>query len=216
MKENKKTRLARTIKTILDVIYGMLLFVILGLIIWIAISPALINRTGMGGTSSIRVSLGSDEFDNLELEFQDNPGLAIRNAWIAEAQGTLRIESGSYWLMLLTNGSKLVTAVGLAYIFSLLRRVMRSILAGDPFREENIKLIRRIGYAFLVVGFGGPILEGGAACMILNRLPKTIPALRATAMFDAPTLLGTALLIFLLSQIWSYGLELERDRALTV
>jgi len=216
MNENKKSNLPKAIKIILDVIYGMLLFAIVGLIAWIAISPALVNRTGIVGTASIPVSLGKNDEANLDLEFEENPALAIRSAWIDEARGTLRLETGSSWLLFVTNGSKLVLAVGLAYIFYLLRRVMQSILAGDPFQEQNSRLIRRLGYTFLVVGFGSPVVEGLAALAILKRLPDTLPALHAAASFDPRIILGTSLLIFLLSQIWIYGLELERDRALTV
>jgi len=216
MNEKKKSYLPRAIKIILDVIFGALLFAVVGLIIWIAISPILVNRTGMAGTASIPVALGVNEQANLDLEFTETPDLEIRSAWIDEARGTLRMETGSYWLLLLTNGSKLVLGIGLAYIFFLLRRVMRSILEGDPFQEQNSRLIRRLGYAFLVVGFGCSILEGLAAQAILKRLPDTIPALHAIARFDHRIILGSALMIFLLSQIWIYGLELERDRALTV
>ena len=216
MNEKKKSNLPKTIKIILDVIYGMLLFAIAGLIIWIAISPALVNRTGIVGTASIPVSLGKNDEANLALEFEENPELAIRGAWIDGARGTLRLETGSSWLLFVTNGSKLVLAVGLAYIFYLLRQVMRSILAGDPFQEQNSRLIRRLGYTFLVVGFGSPIMEGLIALAILKRLPDTIPALYAAASFDPRVIIGASLLIFLLSQVWIYGLELERDRALTV
>ena len=55
-----------------------------------------------------------------------------------------------------------------------------------------------------------------AAAEILRLLPETMPALQAKATFDSRLVLGTALFIFLLVQIWGYGLELERDRALTI
>ena len=216
MNTKKKPNLPKAIKIILDLIYGLLLFAIVGLVIWIAVAPSLITTKGIGGTASIPVSLGSDELSSLELEFETAPALDIRGAWIDEARGTLRMETGSSWLVLLTNGSKLVLAVGLAYIFHILRRVMGSVLAGDPFQEQNSQLIRRLGYSFLAVGFGSSIVEGLAAQAILTRLPGTVPALRVAARFDPRIMIGTALLIFLLSQIWTYGLELEQDRALTV
>lgn len=216
MNEKKKSNLPKIIKIILDVIYGALLFTIVGLIIWIAISPILIDRTGIVITASIPVGLGENDHTPLDLEFVGNPDLEIRGAYIDDALGTLRLETGSFWLLLQTNGSKLVLAVGLAYIFYLLRKFTRSVLAGNPFQEQNSRLIRRLGYAILVVGFGCSILEGLAAQAILKRLPETIPSLHAAARFDHRIILGAALLIFLLSQIWVYGLELEQDRALTV
>lgn len=216
MNEKKTSILPKAIKIILDVIYGGLLFAMIGLIAWIAISPTLINRTGIGGSASIPVSLGPDQGANLELDFEGSSGEAIRSAWVSEARGILRLETSSAWLLLLTNGSKLVLAAGLAYIFYLLRKLMGSILDGAPFQEGSSRLIRRLGYTVLVVGFGCPIVEGLAAQAVLKRLPGTIPELHAAARVDPRMVIGAALLIFLLSQIWTYGLELERDRALTV
>ncbi|MES0340652.1 MAG: hypothetical protein ABUK15_11450, partial [Anaerolineales bacterium] len=93
---------------------------------------------------------------------------------------------------------------------------MRSILDGDPFAAQNSQLIRRLGYAVLLVGFGGSILEGLATWFVLRQLPITTPVLQATTTFDPRLVLANALFIFLLAQIWGYGLELERERALTI
>ena len=95
-------------------------------------------------------------------------------------------------------------------------KIIKNILGGNPFSGENIQTIRKLGYAVLVVGFGSGIVEGLAAWEILRLLPETIPAFQVKATFDSRLLLGSALLIFLLVQIWSYGLELEREQALTI
>lgn len=211
-----KPLLPKVIKIILDVIYGMLIVALAGLVVWMAISSSLVKRTGLLGTASIPVSLGSADRANLEIEFNGDPEMAINAAWIDEARGILRMETSNPWLILVTNGSKLVLGAGLAYIFYLLRKMMRSILAGDPFQEQNSRLIRRLGYAFLAVGFGSAIVEGLAGLVILNRLPGTVPALHIAANFDPRIVLGASLMIFLLSQIWTYGMELEQERALTV
>ncbi len=216
MNEKKKTRLARGIKTILDILFWTLVAVLIGLVAWTLLSPTLAKRNETAGVASIPVILGSEDIYQLEVEFARKPGFGIDNAWIDEARGTLRMETGSPWLILLANGSKLIMGIGLACIFYLLRKVMDSILAGDPFREGTSRLIRWLGYTFLIVGFGGPIVEGLASWEILKHLPDATPALHPVANFDARIILGTSLLIFLLSQIWSYGMELERDRALTV
>jgi hypothetical protein len=54
-----------------------------------------------------------------------------------------------------------------------------------------------------------------AANEILNRLPAALPALQPGPTFNAELILGS-LLILLLAHIWSYGLDLERDRSLTI
>ena len=216
MKETKKSSLPRVIKTLLDIIYGLLIFVIVALVIWMAITPILVNRVDTLGTASVPVTLGTGDIPSIEVSFDGVPGVGINNAVVEEAKGTLRLETDSPLLILIANGAKLFVALGLAYIFYLLRKVMQSILDGDPFAARNSQLIRRLGYAVLLVGFVGSILEGLAAWHILKRLPATMPVLQAGTTFDARLILGTATFIFLLAQIWGYGLELERERALTI
>lgn len=216
MKETKKSSLPRVIKTLLDIIYGFLIFVIVGLVIWMAVSPLLVNRVSSFGTASIPVRLGTGEEPRMEVTFQDKPGVRINEAFLEEAEGTLRLETDSIPLILIANGAKLIVAVGLFYIFALLRKIMKSILDGDPFAENNILLIRRLGYAVLLVGFGSTLFEGLAALEILRMLPTAVPPLQAGNTFDPRLILGAALFIFLLAQIWGYGMELERDRALTI
>jgi hypothetical protein len=216
MKETKKSSLPRVIKTLLDIIYGMLIFVIVGLVVWMALSPVLANRTDSLATASVPVALGSGDRSSLEITFQDHAGYVITNAAVEEVRGMLRLETKNPMLILIANGAKLVVAAGLAYIFYLLRKVVQSFLDGDPFAASNIQHIRRLGYAILLIGFGGGIIEGLAAWEILRLLPDTIPALQAKATFDSRLVLGTSLFIFLLAQIWGYGLELERDQALTI
>ncbi len=216
MTQSNKSNLPRIIKVLLDIIYGMLLFVIVALVVWMVISTILVNRVDMLGTASVPVTLGTGDIPSLEVSFNGVPGVGINNAYVEEAKGTLRLETDSPLLILIANGAKLFVALGLAYIFYLLRKVMQTILDGDPFAARNSQLIRRLGYAVLVVGFAGSILEGLAAWHILKRLPSTMPVMQAGTTFDARLILGMTAFIFLLAQIWGYGLELERDRALTV
>ena len=216
MNKNKNYSLPRIIKFLLDLIFGLLVFVIAGLVIWMALSPILANRTDSLATASVPVALGSGDSSSLEITYQDQADFVINNTAVEEVRGILRIETKNPLMVLIANGAKLIVAVGLAYIFYLLRKVVQSFLDGDPFAASNIQHIRRLGYAVLLVGFGGGIIEGLAASEILRLLPDTIPALQAKATFDSRLVLGTSLFIFLLAQIWGYGLELEREMALTI
>jgi hypothetical protein len=216
MKEKKKSSLPRIIKIFLDLIFGLLLFVITGLVVWMAISPILVNRVDTLGTASIPVTLGTGDIPRVEVSFEGKPAEGINDAYLEETKGTLRLETDNPLIILIANGAKLFVAIGLAFIFYLLRTVMRSILDGDPFAARNSQLIRRVGYAVLLVGFAGSVLEGLASWQILKMLPASIPVLQAATTFDPRLILGMALFIFLLAQICGYGLELERDRALTV
>ncbi len=216
MDKIKNNKLPKVIKFLLDLIFGLLIFVIIALVIWMIISPILANRTDSVGTASIPVTVGTGDIPSMEISFQGKPSFIIYNAFVEEAKGTLRLETKSPLLILTANGGKLAIAIGLAYIFYLLRKMMDSILKGDPFAAQNSQIIRRLGYAVLVVGFVGSILDGLAAWYILKWLPATEPVLQARTTFDPRMILANSLFIFLLAQIWGYGLELERERALTI
>ncbi|MCK4801566.1 MAG: hypothetical protein KAS84_06220 [Anaerolineales bacterium] len=216
MTKSNKNLLPRVIKVLLDIIYGLLIFVLVGLAVWMVISPILVNRVGTLGTASVPVTLGTGDLARMEVTFQGSPSVGINDAFVEEANGILRLETNSPLLILIANGAKLIVAVGLAYIFYLLRKVMQTILDGEPFAANNVVLIRRLGYTVLLVGFGGSLLEGLATMEILNRLPATVPHLQAATTFDPRLILANTLFIFLLAQIWGYGMELERDKALTI
>jgi hypothetical protein len=215
MSTAKSLRLTRFVKTLLDIIFGLLVFACIGLVLWIALSPLILGEEGNLATASISVAIGSGDEPQIEVTFTNPTKDAINAAFVEEAEGILRLETSSLLLVLIANTAKLVVAIGLAYVFHLLRTVVQTILDGDPFAAENGQRIRRLGYAVLLVGILWPCIDYIAAVEILKRLPTAVPALSPGSAFDSEVILAT-LLILLLSQIWSYGLELEREQALTI
>lgn len=215
MSTTKNLKLAQFLKIVLDIIFGGLVLVCVFLVLWIA-GFSLINRQGDHlGTASIDVILGSSNEQQVNVTFSGNPKDKISEAFLDETQGTLRLETNSALLLGIANAAKLILGVGLAYIAHLLRTVVQTIKDGDPFRAENAGHIRRLGYTVLTLALLGPGVEYLAASEILKRLPDTIPALNPGPKVDIGIIL-IALFILLLAQIWSYGLELEHDRALTI
>ena len=149
------------------------------------------------------------------MSYTSKPVDEIRDAFLVDTEGTLTLETRSAYLVIVSNLAKLVYASGLAYIFYLLRVIVKAIIDGDPFSSKNGRNIRRLGYSILAVGILGPLAEYIAANEILNRLSVLDPILQPGPTFDARTVLIT-LFILLLAHIWSYGLELEHDRSLTI
>lgn len=215
MATTKNLQLARFLKVVLDIIFGMLVIVSIGLVLWMAGFGLISRQANFLGTASIPVILAADDQQPFEVTFVSHPQDEINTAFLDETEGTLRLETNSGLLIGIANAAKLVLAIGLAYIFYLLKSVVQAIRDGDPFSAENTSRIRRLGYAVLVLGFLAPSVEYMAATEILGRLPTTLPALRPGPTFDAGIILAS-LFILLLAHIWSYGLELERDRALTI
>ena len=216
MNKTKSNSLPRLIKILLNLIYGLLIIVMVALLIMMIISPYLANRGLALGTVSVPVRIGSGDEPRMEITFLDSTRYAINQAVVEGAQGVLRFETDSPRLAAVAYGSKLLIAAGLTYIFFILRKIMGSILEGKPFAAENTGYIRRLGYTVLIVGFASGIIEGLAAWEVLRLLPSASPPLQASATFDPRLVLGTSLFIFLLAQIWGYGVELERDQELTV
>ena len=114
MNKTKNNSLPRIIKVLLDLIFGLLIFVIAGLVVWMALSPILANRTDSLATASVPVTLGSGDSSSLEITFQDHAGYVINNAAVEEVRGMLRVETKNPLLILIANGAKLVVASGLA------------------------------------------------------------------------------------------------------
>jgi hypothetical protein len=215
MSTTKNLQLARVLKVVLDILYRLLVFACVALVLWMALSPVIFRQAQIQGTASVPVRIGTGEDPQLDLTFTSAPNDSINAAFVDEAEGTLRLETNSTPLIVIANAAKLILAVGLAYIFYLLREVVRTILDGQPFTAGTARHVCRLGYTVLLIGFLGPLVEYIASTQILKRLPGTVPAVNPGPTFDVWIVLA-ALLILLLAHIWSYGLELERDRALTI
>jgi hypothetical protein len=215
MSTTKNLRLARVVKTLIDVLYGLTIFTGVGLIIWLAIAPIVLNGSQGWGTASVPVTIGVGEEPQFDVDFTSSAEDEINAAYVVEAEGTLQLQTRSFLLILITNAAKILGLVGLGYFLYLLRGVVKSILEGEPFAEENAGRIRKLGYVLLVVSILWPFIQYLAASEILRRLPEIDPAMKPGPTFDAGVVL-ISLLILLLAHVWSYGLEIERDRELTI
>lgn len=215
MSTTKDLRLALFVKKSLDVILALLIGACVCLVLWIAISPLILAGGEMPGSASVPVAIGSGSDPEFEVRFGGSAEKVISAAYVEEAQGVLRLETTNWGLVLISNMAKLLTAIGIAYVIYLLRSVLQAIIQENPFGPETGVRIRRIGYLVLLVGLLRPTVEYVAANEILNQLPIAEPMLNPPSPFKAEIILAS-LLILILAQVWSYGLEIERDRVLTI
>ncbi len=215
MSTTLNSRLTRAVKVILDILFWMLVVVTTFLVLWITFSPLILQVSDIVITSSVPVAIGSGDVPRFEVEVADAEAKGIRNAFVEEAQGTLRLETTDWYLIFVSNLGKLVVALGLLYVVYLLRSLFTAILQEEIFTQENAALIRRTGYAVLIVGLLKAAAEYFAAWEVLRQLTITSPPLSLPSPFEAVIILSS-LLILVLAQVWSYGLELEREKALTI
>jgi len=207
-------KLPHFVKILLDIVYGLLFFSCIALVLLIVLSPLILKGANIPLTASVRVGVGSAESQRFDVQIAGAATKGINNAFVDQAQGALRLETHNWSFIFFSYFGKLLIALGLTYTFYILRAVLQDILQGDPFSPENSMRIRRIGYMMLLIGFARPTIEYIAANEILRGL-QIEPPLSLPAPFNAEFILFS-LLILLLAQVWSYGLELKRDQELTV
>jgi hypothetical protein len=207
-------KFVRLLKTILDIIFGALIVACIVLVIWILVSPFVIESVGFLGTASVPIQIGFENESQVDVTFSDTGKSEIATAFIDHAEGTLFIETGNVFLVLIANLAKLLVGIGLIYVFNLLRNVVKNVLEGEPFHQENCQFLERLGKALIVLTIFRPLVEYVAASEILQHIKPTI-LIQPGFKFDLE-ILFISLLILLLAYIWRYGLELEQENALTV
>jgi hypothetical protein len=215
MSKTRDLRLGRIVKTVLDILFGLSIVACVGLILWVVVAPLVLNQSEGWGTALVPVTIGTGHEPQFDVSFTSSPEDEINDAYVVEAEGTLQLETRNFLLILIANAAKIVGLIGLAYIVYLLRGVVKTILKGEPFAEQNSHRIRKMGYMLFVVSIVWQGVQYLAASEILRRLSNVEPALNPGPTFDAGVIL-VSLLVLLLAQVWSYGLDIERERALTI
>lgn len=214
MSVQKNFKLIRFVKGLLDLIHGLLIIVCVLLVLVIALAPLIMNNTEAVFTASVPVGLGSGDDYRFEVQVTDGQANGIRAASVSEAGGILRLETDNWVYLFYGYLWRILLALGLLYILRTLRAVLEDILQGDPFSTDNSVRIRKLGYAVLLLAFLIPSIEYLTAKEILRGL-QIQPELSVPSLFDAGYIL-ISLLMLVLAQVWSYGLELKRDQALTI
>jgi hypothetical protein len=215
MSANQNPKIIRIVKVILDIIFWMLVIVTVFSLLWTVLSPVILSVTDIVIMSSVPVAIGQGTEPRMEVVIAGSDTQIPRMAFVDEAQGTLRLETTDWYLIFISNLAKLLTAGGLAYLVYLLRSIIIAIQQGAIFTQENVTRIRRLGYLVLIVALVRALLEYVAAYEFFRQLTILSPPLSLPSPFDAGVILAS-LLILALAQVWSYGLALERERALTI
>ncbi len=208
-------RLVRFVKVLLDLILGLLIFASVILLLLILSAPIILNISDLHLTASVPVAIGVGESPEFSVEVAGSTEREVRAAVVDGAQGTLRLETSNPTFIIMSYSASLVTALGFAYLIYLVRLVLQTLIIGEIFSTENTRRIRRIGYLVLVVNLLRAAAQYFASEALLKQVAVITPQLSLPSPFDAEIILAS-LLILILAHVWSYGLELERDRALTI
>ena len=93
MTTQANTKLPRFTKALLDIIYGLLIFSSIALALMIVLSPFILNGAKIPLTASVQVGIGSAEAQRFEAQISGDTTKGIQNAFVDQAQGTLRLET---------------------------------------------------------------------------------------------------------------------------
>ncbi len=214
MPKESEFTLGRFLVGLLDFLFGAMIIAAAAVAVWVILFPFLAAE-GTLGTASVAVRLGSGDPPGVQISLAGGLANGISSAFVDRAEGTLRLETDRPYLVAIANIATVFTALGLAYLINILRRIVRLAVRGDPFAAHAAKLLRQLALAVLLVGVGRPLVETLSAAEILNQLPDPAPDLIAGPHLN-PEVFFAALLLFFLAHIWRYGAALERERALTI
>ncbi|MGA9190199.1 MAG: hypothetical protein WBZ24_00565 [Anaerolineales bacterium] len=174
-------------------------------------SPWIGGQQNPLGAARLRVqwTAGASPLDGAQL---GTPGTG---ATYEDVVGSLLVDTPNVGWVAVANLPDLLAAIGLAFIFFNLRKILDAVLAGDPFAEQGGVHLRRLGITGLAMGLLLPLVQSGSSLVLLAQLAPAGSHLQPGPVFNGWAILG-GLLGMILSQVWSYGLDLERDRQLTI
>ena len=202
-------------KLLLGLVFYLGCAVAVGVALWLAVSP-LAMRDGRTGDATIPVAVGEGVlYPSVEMLVDQAAAPDLQRAVLVGARGELRVQTTDWSLQFLSNVGMLLALGIVLFIVHLLRLMLRTVGAGEPFAEGNARRLRTIGFLLLAVGVVGPVLEYAVASVLLARIP--VSGLAVTAPLDARTdVVLSGLLLLVLSAVFARGAELERDRSLTI
>ncbi len=106
----------------------------------------------------------------------------------------------------------LLLVLGLAF---LTRQFLVDVIDGTPFTLDNARRLKWIGWLLLGIGVTMPVMRfvtGGWALSIVKiQSPTLSPPIKVD-----PALILVAIFILILSAAFRHGVELEKERSLTV
>ena len=149
------------------------------------------------------------------LQVDRNAAPDIHRAVLVDARGELRLQTTDWVLQFFPNLGMLIALGIVLYLVLTLRRMIGTVIGGEPFTEINVRRMRTMGVVLLAIGVVGPVLEYLVVRALLARVP--VSGIAVSAPLDAQTsVILIGLLLLVLSTVFARGVELERDRSLTV
>jgi DUF2975 family protein len=124
----------------------------------------------------------------------------------------VEISDPSIEVMLLRSAVDLPLIALLIGVLWLLRGVVGSVRAGEPFGEANVRRLRKLGAVLVAGGLAGAFVQSLLRLWLFNALPPDVTTNLAGRGFEFP---GGAVLAglgaYILAEAFAYGLRLRED-----
>jgi hypothetical protein len=126
--------------------------------------------------------------------------------------------SGQVWVSSVSNGVLIALLIGveiyaacLVVVLNRIRKIVETLVMGDPFRPENVGRLRWIGAGLIVLEIATDGLRWRLA-----HLPQSPPTPHATESWFNPTAWFAVLVVFVLAEVFREGARLRQDAELTI
>ncbi len=207
------SRIARTLRFICDWLLGVTLVFTLIYIVWLL---AFLVLGPVHTNSGIWVGIGYG-FPGISLPVTVDPSVSgtFADAGLFNATGQLRVKTSDRRIQVLDCLDRIILSLlilGLAY---LTRQFLVDVIDGTPFTLENARRLKRIGWLLFGIGVGMPLVYMVTGSWVLSIVKIQSPILSPPIKGD-PAIILVAIFILILSAAFRNGVELEKERSLTV
>jgi hypothetical protein len=207
---------AHIVKVYLDICLVVAAIVLPLLLIWFLLSPLVMSEEGVYTDATIPVTIGeSSLFPVFPLAPSGIEAAGLTNFNLVKAGGELRFDTESWGLHCLTILPLLAGGLVVMWVIFLIRQVVASVIAGNPFTSRNAFRLRLVGFILLIGGIIGPFLQYVQADIVLRRVGSGTLPLSPPLTFPGGVILG-GLMMLALSTVFGHGKELEDDKSLTI
>jgi lipoprotein signal peptidase len=215
----RKITAARAVKVWLDIVFVLGIAAIALLAGWLVLSPFIMAASDKPADVAVPVAIGTRSIVPVlslrPAEPESGAAADVTRPRLVKGRGELRLETTSWGLQFVTNLGYLIAVVVGLYVVYLLRRIVATVLAGDPFAASNAFRFRLIGLILIGAGVIGPIVEYLAARIVLSRITIENVALSPPFNLSPDPIVG-GLLVLALATVFERGSQLERDQSLTI
>jgi hypothetical protein len=207
------SRLARSLRFVCDWLFGASLF---GGLVWVIWILAFLFMRSPAHTTGIWVGLGPGP-PGLSLPVEIDPGESamFADAGLFNATGELRFTTGDRRFLILGILDDLVLWILILGLAFHTRQFLVDVIDGTPFTFDNARRLKWMGWLLLGVGVTMPVMRFLAGRWALSIVKIQNPALSPPIKVDAASILVAAF-ILILSAAFRHGVELEKERSLTV